>query len=136
MYRWVEHTAEVELEIEADGERAVLADALAALAELLGAGDDEYPARAGPLEERTVRVSAADRPALLAGWLEELVFAAESDGFVAAAIERLELRADGLTATVAGIRGDPPPLVKAVTYHRLLFEPSERGYRARVVLDV
>jgi SHS2 domain-containing protein len=37
---------------------------------------------------------------------------------------------------VAGYVGEARPLVKAVTYHRLQFEPSERGYRGRVVFDV
>jgi SHS2 domain-containing protein len=37
-YRWAEHTAEVELEIEAPAEEAVFTEALHALAELLGDG--------------------------------------------------------------------------------------------------
>jgi SHS2 domain-containing protein len=41
-----------------------------------------------------------------------------------------------LNATVAGVLGEPPPLVKAVTYHRLAFEPCGQRYLARVVLDV
>jgi len=131
MYRWVDHTAEVELEIEADSEEEVLAEALLALAELLGAS------AGGPgAERRAVRVSTDDRPALLAAWLEELVFLAESEGFVATEIEALELSADDARATVRGVLADPPPLVKAVTYHRLQFEATGRGYRAVVVLDV
>ena len=39
-------------------------------------------------------------------------------------------------AEVAGGLGAPPPLVKAVTYHRLEFSAHGAGYRARVVLDV
>ena len=35
-YRWVEHTAELEMEIEAPTEEGVFVDALHALAELLG----------------------------------------------------------------------------------------------------
>lgn len=130
MYRWVDHTAEVELEIEAATEREVFADALAALAELLETGHEGEPA------ERAVRVRAGDRATLLAEWLEELVYLAESEGFVGRRLERLDLRERELVAAVAGGLGEPSPLVKAVTYHRLLFEPSEQGYFARVVLDV
>ena len=129
MYRWVDHTAEVELEIEAPSEREVLADALAALAELLGVTEEGG-------ERRTVVASATDRPALLAGWLEELLFLSESEGFVATRLDQLELGAEEARATVSGRLADPPPLVKAVTYHRLQFEPLGIGYRARVVLDV
>ena len=135
LFRWVDHTAELELEIEARSEHDVLADALAAISELLEV-DPEDASRPWEPARRTVRAIAADRPALLAAWLDELVFLAESEGFVATGIERLELSACELTATVSGVLDDPPPLVKAVTYHRLLFEPAGDRYVARVVLDV
>lgn len=130
MYRWVDHTAEVELEIEAASEREVLEEATHALADLLGIGG----ARGN--ERRRVAVAAIDRPALLAAWIEELAFLAESEGFVATDVVDLSLSHADLTATVAGVLGTPPPLVKAVTYHRLAFEPSGEGYVARVILDV
>jgi SHS2 domain-containing protein len=129
MYRWVEHTGEVELAIEAPTEREVFADALAALIELLAIEGD-------PDEERTVEATAADRPTLLAAWLEELLFGAEVDGFEPVALRELELRPRAVRAVVEGRYGEPPPLVKAVTYHRLAFEPAGSGYRATVVLDV
>ena len=139
MYRWVDHTAEVELEIEAGSEREVLEEALRALAELLGIERSDDVARAiegsGDVA-RAVTVEAADRPALLAGWIEELAFLAETEGFVATRLLDVDLQSHGLHATVAGVLGEPPPLVKAVTYHRLAFEPSGERYVARVVLDV
>ena len=131
MYRWVEHTAEVELELRAGGERELLTDALRALAELLGDGGDQERG-----ERREVNVAAPDRAALLAAWLEELTFLAESEGFVATGAESMELGRDSLHAVVTGYIGNPPPLVKGITYHRLQFEPSESGYVGRVVLDV
>jgi len=91
MYRWVDHTAELELAIEAASERDVLADALAALAELLGVGGGGAQAAA----RRSLSVHATDRPALLAAWLEELVFLAESQGFVATRVVSLELDDSG-----------------------------------------
>jgi SHS2 domain-containing protein len=128
-YRWVDHTAEVELEIEAADEHEVLQDATRALAELLGV---EAPGD----ERRSVNVDAADQPALLAAWIEELAFLAESEGFVATRVLDLDLGPGRVSATVAGVLGEPPPLVKAVTYHRLAFERSAHGYVGRVVLDV
>jgi SHS2 domain-containing protein len=130
VYRWVEHTAELELAIEARSEREVLEEALAALAELLGMRSD------GARETRRVLVVASDRPALLAGWLEELAFLAESEGFVPSAVDSMELRDEGVEASVVGVIGDPPPLVKAVTYHRLAFGAAPDGFIGRVVLDV
>jgi SHS2 domain-containing protein len=131
MFRWLDHTSELELEIEAASESEAFADALAALAELLATEAAHEPAA-----RRRLSAQASDRPALLASWLEELVFLAESEGFVAAAVESLELGPNSVEATVAGFLNEPPPLVKAVTYHRLAFAQAGDGYRARVVLDV
>jgi SHS2 domain-containing protein len=130
MYRWVDHTAEVELEIEAASEREVLEEATRALADLLGVDETHGD------ERRSVTVAASDRPALLATWIEELAFLAESEGFVATGLDDLHLHPGGLDATVSGVLGEPPPLVKAVTYHRLEFASRGDGYVARVILDV
>ena len=138
VYRWVDHTAELELELEGPTEREVLSDALDAFRELLEGDETAVLTQLDDdrLERRTVRATAADRPALLAAWLQELLFLSELEAFIPLAVEQLLLEDGALKAIVAGHVGEPRPLVKAVTYHRLQFEPSERGYRARVVFDV
>jgi SHS2 domain-containing protein len=130
VYRWIDHTAELELHIEAPTAEGVLAEAAAALAELLGGGDGES---AGT---RTVAVEAGDRAALLAAFVEELVYLAESEQLVPTQVSAIELGKTHVRAEVEFERGDPPHLVKAVTYHRLAFEPHGPGYRATAVLDV
>ena len=138
VYRWRDHTAELELELEAATEREVLSDALDALRELLEGDETAVLAEVDDdrLERRAVRATAGDRPALLAAWLEELLFLSESEGFIPLAVEQLSLEDGGLMAIVSGRVGEPRPLVKAATFHRLQFEPSQRGYRGRVVFDV
>jgi SHS2 domain-containing protein len=133
-YAWAEHTGELELRVEAASPEAVLADALAALGELLGEGEAGTPDLAR--ESRRLDLEGADRAVLLADWLAELAFLAETEGFVPDAVEALALRPDGLSARVAGRRARPPHLVKAVTYHRLAFEPAGAGWRGVAVLDV
>ncbi|HSI98397.1 MAG TPA: archease [Gaiellaceae bacterium] len=128
MYRFVEHTAELELELEADSAEGVLTEALAAFSELAGAGT-------GAPIERTVDLEASDPPALLAAWLDELLFLADVE----------QLLPEAANITVSGSRvtgrlhlryGDPRPLVKAATLHRLRFRPENGVWRGRVVLDV
>jgi SHS2 domain-containing protein len=128
MYRFVNHTSELELEIEADSPEGALQDALCAFAELTG------PAEGEEIERRIV-VEASDLSALLATWLDELVFLAETEGLVP---ERADLALDGLelSAVVRGRRGEPRPLVKAVTLHRLRLKREDGIWRGRVVLDV
>ena len=130
MYRWGEHTGELELSIEAESEAQVFADGLAALAEVVG-----EDVRGAP-ERHDVALVARDRPTLLADWLGELVFLAETRDFVPERVAALKLDGDGLRATVEGRRGRPRHLVKAVTYHRIEFAQADGRWRARVVLDV
>jgi len=129
-HHWLEHTAELELQLDAASETGVFREALEALAELIGE-------RAfGKAVSREIVVAATDRAALLVGWLDELVFLAETEDLVADAVERLELDGDTLTATVRAHRGQPRHLVKAATYHDLVFERAGGGFTATVVLDV
>ena len=129
-YEWIEHTAEVELAIEATSEEEAFAEAAAAYAELVARDP------AGARAERELVLSAPDRAALLAAWVDELVFLAETEGFVPERVASFELNDDALRARVEGRIDLPAPLVKAVTYHGLEFARDERGVRARLVLDV
>ncbi len=129
MYGWVDHTSEVELEISAATEAEVFADATRAVGELLGASPDGS-------DRRRFTAAADDRAVLLAEWIGELVLCAEDEGFVPSCALEVDVRDDAVDAVVAGEHGDPPHLVKAVTYHRLAFERAPGGWQARVVLDV
>ncbi len=132
MYRWVDHTAEIELHVEAASRKELFAEAMQALAELLA----ERAAPGGDRARREVATSAPDLPTLLADWLTELAFLAESDGFVPEAAERLDVSDTDLEATVTGRLAAPSHLIKAVTYHRLEAQRADGGWRGRVVLDV
>lgn len=132
-FRWAEHVGELELWIESPDEPAVFVDALQALGELVG--DVDAPGQRGP-ESLEVTAAGEDRAVLLAAWLEELCFLAETDGFAADTVDDLALEPGRVRARIRGRRASRPDLVKAVTYHRLSFAPSDGGWRAVVVLDV
>ena len=130
MYRWVDHTAELELRIEAPTEEALHGDALAAFAELVGREETGQPAR------HDVRIAAETPAQRLVDWLEELVFLAETQDFVPERLAAIEIGEKELRAAVEGHRGRPAHLVKAVTYHGLEVEQRDDAWHARVVLDV
>jgi protein archease len=134
MYRWVEHTGELEVEIEAPSEEGVFEQGFEAMRELLT--DDAGEAGPAAAPPRPVSLAAADRAALLAEWLAELAYLAESERLVPERLASFELGASDLHAVVEGRRGRPPHLVKAATYHRLSLERRGHGWRATVVLDV
>ena len=93
-HRWIEHTAELQLELHGRSEAAVFRQAVHALRELL---EEEAPAT-GARIERPVEAEATDRGALLAEWLAELVVVA------AARAEPLVGVADQLASIAAGRR--------------------------------
>src|SRR5918912_2721645 len=100
MYRWIEHTSELELHVDADTDRAVPEDATRALRELLRVDRDSD----GELVERQVTVDADDRAQLLPAWLDELVFLAETQAVVPERVEFDSLDERGLRARATGRR--------------------------------
>lgn len=127
-YRFLDHTAELIVELDAPTREGVLAEAARALGELLGEGE-------GETARREVSATAGDDAALLAAWLEELVFLAETEGFVPHDAEVAVT--DGVaTGTVDGVLASPPHLVKAITYNELELRPEGGGWVGRAVLDV
>ena len=131
MYRWIEHTSELELALEALSEEGVFADATAAFVELTRDGSSLVGGR------REIVLHAPDRAALLVAWLEELVYLADAHGFVPGRLAALEVDGERLRALLEGHVGEPRSLVKAVTWHRLAFARADGGgWRANVVLDV
>ena len=116
--------------IEDDTATAVFIEALVALGDLL------TEERGGDPVTHEVSVSAPDLPALLVEWLNELVYLAETDGFIPERVVEIELGETSLEATVAGQRTRPQTLVKGVTYHGLELTRVDGVWHARVVLDV
>ena len=131
-HRWIEHTAELQLELHARSEAAIFSQAVLALRELL---EDDGPVT-GDRAERSVEVEATDRGALLAEWLAELVFLAETEGLVPDEARDLVVGEDSVTAVVVGRTCAPRHRVKAVTYHDLALHRDRDGWHGNVVLDV
>jgi SHS2 domain-containing protein len=133
MYRWVDHTGELELKIESESEAGIFSDAAQAVGELLI--EEEAPP-ADARRKREITVTAVDRPRLLAAWLGELAFLAETQGLVPTGLAHLQIGEGVVDATIVGHVANPPHLIKAVTYHRLSFEQLDGRWHARAVLDV
>lgn len=132
-HRWVDHTAEVQLQVGAGSLAGLLAEAGRALGALLLRGREAEPSG----EARTIEVSSVDREALLVDWLNEIIFLAEVERWVAvdldfSAASETHLKASARGASVA----DPPALVKAATFHGLAVEERDGGLQAEVIFDV
>jgi SHS2 domain-containing protein len=111
----------------------LLAEAGRALGTLLLRGRAAEPSG----EARTIEVSSVDREALLVDWLNEIVFLAEVERWVAVDFEIPEAAETHLKASARGVSvDDPPALVKAATFHGLAVEEREGGLQAEVIFDV
>lgn len=128
------HTSEIRLRVRAGSLPELLAESGRALAQLQLHGAERAPA--GPWH--TVEVSAHDRGALLAEWLNELVFLAETERWVAVEFEVNQADERAVHARARGVTLDcAPALVKAATLHGLrVVDLPEGGLEGEVILDV
>ena len=129
MYEWRDHTAEVELVVSASSPEEIFreaADAFGRYVELDAGGESTT---------RTLDLSGHDRATLLVALLEELIYLADTEGFVADA-STVELSENHLHVKLNGRRTNVQPIVKAATYHDLEFRKANGLWEARVVLDV
>lgn len=129
----IDHTSEVRLRLRARSLGELLAEAGRALAELQLRGA-ESGAAAGT---RRLRVAAADRESLLVDWLNELIFLAETERWVATGFEIERVDARSVEATASGVElARISGLVKAATMHGLRVADMDRAVEAEVILDV
>lgn len=148
-FRFLDHTADVAVEVTADSLAGLYAEAARAFT-------DTVTPLAGVAEGRTLEVTldlpadadlASDdashhcaREDLMVAWLEELLYRFEVEGFLPARAD-VELAGDALHATLRGETYAPDRhpvkvLVKAVTYHALAVRPTADGWTARVIFDI
>ncbi len=130
----IDHTADVGLRAYGATREATLEQATVALATIIGAWDP----RPGGRTER-VACEARDDAALLAEWLEEVLYVLEVNDAVLSGVQ-----VDSVTTAVDGVvslvpRGDRTLEgihVKAITYHQLQFTETDGRWRAQVFVDV
>ncbi len=129
----VDHTSEIQLRLRAGSLGELLAEAGRALATIQLR--DTPTTASGPW--RQVEISSPDRASLLADWLNELVFLAETEQWVATefGMDRVEERS--VLARARGVEVDRVPgLVKAATLHGLRLDDVPGGMEGEVILDI
>lgn len=131
-----DHTADVGLEVWATDMHGLLEEAAQAVAATMFDQDSVAEER-----EHEFAVEAEEPEELLVAWLDEILYAFDAEHFVTAraVVNRLD---DGVVAGIlVGQTYDPARheqlvSVKAVTYHDLQIEETDRGLEVRIVLDV
>jgi SHS2 domain-containing protein len=83
-----------------------------------------------------LEVSAPDPAGLLVDWLNELIFLAETERWVATEFE-VEVADGTLRGRARGVSlGQAPGLVKAATLHGLRVDDVPGGLTGEVILDI
>ncbi|HLG06130.1 MAG TPA: archease [Gemmatimonadales bacterium] len=128
-----EESDELRLVIRADSFPEAAAEAGRALAAMAGA--------AAPVEESDgwaeVSVEAADRAALLVDWINELIFRAESEGWLGTDFEVVECSPTRLRVRARRLGWPSRSLpVKAATLDRARVVDDPGGVTAEVTLDL
>jgi SHS2 domain-containing protein len=136
-FRFLEHTADMGLEVVGETLEELFVHAAEGLREMIFG---PLPERAADQEERIV-LDGEDGEELLVGWLNELLFRLETRGFVPLSFRVERIGATGLAAVVSGVSLAGSGLrvlreVKAVTYHRLMLERLRQGWRANLYVDL
>src|SRR5262245_22064477 len=130
--------ADCAMEIEGVTLDDLFETAAAALAQLM-----VEPSTVAVTREHAVTLEAAALDLLLYDWLAELIFLKDPDRQV---FTRTRVRVSGrgpfrLAAELHGGVIDPERTAlgadpKAVTFHQFALEPTDRGWHARVVIDI
>lgn len=132
-HRFVEHTGELELRLEAPDLASLLEEAGRALADVMA--EDAAGAPTSPPER--LELDAADRESLLVDWLNELVYRADVNKCVYGEVRVAHADEHHLDALVRGrAPSSPRTAVKAATWHRVHVGDTPAGVEATVVLDV
>jgi SHS2 domain-containing protein len=135
-FRILEHTSDVGFEAFGSSREEAFSNAALALTSLIV--DLETIALREPM---VLTVTGADPESLLVNWLEEVLYHWDAEGWLLRYFT-IEFCAEGeLKACARGEKFDPERhavklLVKAVTYHQLVFEGGTHGWRAQVFVDI
>ena len=136
LFREIEHTADLGIEIEADTAGELFRCAGLALFSLMVS-----PEGVNACEEREETVQAEGWEDLLHDWLSRLLYRFLQEGFIAAVITIEDIDSTQLRARLSGEKLDYKrhnfeTEIKAVTYHQLSVTCENGRWRARIIFDV
>lgn len=135
-FRTIEHTADIGIEVEADNLSELFEGVAAAMFSLI-----VDPDTVRQTVERELSLESGDLEELLFMWLNELLFVLYADGLLFSGFKVKDIGEDRLVATATGEKLDPQrhrldEEIKAATYHEMMVERRDDGWKARVIFDV
>ena len=138
-YRFLDHTADLGIEVTAVDLPELYVEALRGLTDSLV--DLE---RVSASVSRDVGLESPDLETLFVDWLNEVIVWYETEGLVLSDAKIRLDEGDSGWRLIGSVRGESydaerhglKTLIKAVTYHQLSIEHRREGWRARFILDL
>lgn len=136
MFETFDHTADVGLRVTAATLEELFVEAARGLTSLLVENIDDVR----PSLTETIQLAGTETDYLLFDWLNELLFRFETHRLLCCEFD-VRLNGQGLEATVQGEPSNPDRHrlaheVKAITYHGLSVQQTDRGWQAELILDI
>ena len=136
VHRFLEHTADVKFQVEADSLEEAFKESALALKETI-CGDINIL----ELEKREIKIEGTDLSNLLYKFLEEFLVLLDSEDFMFSKIESIKIDKEKFTiiASITGDKGEHYSFtndVKAVTYNDMTVKEDNGKWTIRVLLDV
>jgi SHS2 domain-containing protein len=135
-WRFLDHTADIRMEVLGRTREALFANAALGLTSLLAA-----PSSAAPETEFGIVLDGVDYEELLVDWLSEILFLNQTQGVVPVEVHIDHLAERRIEARIEGRFARPEEQgqdleIKGVTYHGLSIVKTDEGYSARIVFDI
>jgi len=135
-YRFLDHTADLRIEVSADTLEGLFIEAAAALFDI-AAGIESIDVR----EFRQVRASGDDAGELFVDWLRELLYCLSAERMLFSRFEIVSISETEISARCGGEpfdegRHEIKCEIKAVTYHGLEIVRRGGSFSASVVFDI
>ncbi len=136
MYETFEHTADLGLRVKAGDLPTLFAEAGRGLTSIIVANLDQVQ----PVRAVNIALPSALLDELLFDWLNEILYAFESEHLLLAKFE-VSIDDAGLKAVARGEPADESRHrleheIKAITYHGLKVEQTPDGFLAEVIVDI
>ncbi len=135
-YEYIEHSADLGFKAFGTTIEELFVNAAEALFEVLVALDSIRTR-----DKHIIHVDSIDLETLMVGWLNELLYRFETEGFLLKRSQIDKMASCSLQATVWGEIIDPVrhkirTTIKAVTYHQLYVKRRNDLWESQVVLDL
>lgn len=134
-FKFLEHTADVKIEVNAENIEEAFKDCFYALKNSIF--EDEVKEKIS----KEIKIGGDDLKSLLYNFLEEFLYLLDAEDFLLSKIKSIKVDKENLEL-IAEVLGDSASdydftnEVKAITYSEMLFEKKEDNYKIQFVLDV